>query len=86
MMKHEPFISSKSDEDYTPAKILNLVVACLVSIQLDPYSNSHNSPNVPADKHFTLTDDGLKRRWKARTIIYESTLFRDSIMDGKACQ
>jgi len=33
-------------------------------IDLDPCSNSHTTPNVPAATHYTRDDDGLAQPWQ----------------------
>jgi|GEM_PF-1963536 len=66
---HEKFISAKTDEHYTPKDILDAVVECMGAIDLDPCSNSRKNPNVPAAKHFTLHEDGLKKDWNGRIFI-----------------
>ena len=54
---------SDSVEWCTPAEIVNAVVEVLGVIELDPCSNGHTHPNVPAKQHFTREDDGLAREW-----------------------
>lgn len=58
--------SSDTPEHYTPPKIVQLVVECLGTIDLDPCSNSAEHPNVPAAQHFTLADNGLTKEWNGR--------------------
>lgn len=55
--------SSDTPEHYTPAIVVAAVLKCLGSIELDPCSNSHQSPNIPADVHYTIEDNGLRQRW-----------------------
>jgi hypothetical protein len=66
---HEKFITSKTDEHYTPKDILDAVVSCMGEIDLDPCSNSRKKPNVPASSHFTAEDNGLKKDWHGRVFI-----------------
>ena len=61
--------SSETPEHYTPAEIINLVVAVLGGIDLDPCSNSHDNPNVPAATHYTKEDDGLAQEWHGMTYM-----------------
>ena len=61
--------SSKSPEWYTPKHIIKLVVDLFGEIDLDPCSNSHESPNVPAKKHYTKEDDGLSQPWGGRVYL-----------------
>jgi hypothetical protein len=65
----DKFISSKSDEHYTPPNILEAVYFCLGELDLDPCSNSHSSPNVRAKKHFTIEDNGLAQEWSGRVFM-----------------
>lgn len=62
--------SSSSVEHYTPAHIVDLAIACLGAIDLDPCSNAHgDAANVPAQTHFTREDDGLARPWHGRVFL-----------------
>ena len=38
------------------------------SIGLDPCSNSHASPNVPANQLYTRDEDGLSKEWNEPTV------------------
>jgi hypothetical protein len=58
--------SSESPEHYTPKKIIEAVITVLGTIDLDPCSNSKESPSVPALEHFTVDDDGLSMPWYGR--------------------
>lgn len=55
--------SSKSQEWYTPPEIIERVVKLLKFIDLDPCSENGENPNVPADKHFTVKENGLEQIW-----------------------
>jgi len=57
--------SSETPEHYTPASVIELVVACLGEIDLDPCSNP-GTPNVPAKVHYTVADDALQQPWGGR--------------------
>ena len=61
--------SSDTPEHYTPTEILQAVVACLGTIDLDPCSNSHDAPNVPATRHYTAADDGLSQFWHGKVFM-----------------
>jgi DNA polymerase-1 len=63
-----PLLSSASAEWYTPPEIIAAVKDCLGTIELDPSSNSHSEPAVPAERHFTAQDDGLIQPWEARSV------------------
>lgn len=69
--------SSESPEWYTPKHIIKLVVDLFGEIDLDPCSNSHESPNVPAKKHYTKEDDGLSQPWTGR--VYVNPPYGDEI-------
>jgi DNA N-6-adenine-methyltransferase (Dam) len=61
--------SSKSNEHYTPNQIIEATLECFGgAITLDPCSNSHEFPNVPAQRLFTVEDDGLSQDWIADTL------------------
>lgn len=64
-----PHFSSESDEWWTPKDILERVVQVLGVIDLDPCSNSRDTPNVPAKKLFTKEDDGLSRQWVGKVYM-----------------
>jgi hypothetical protein len=69
VLKLGPMMSSNSPEWYTTRDIIDAVIAVMGGIDLDPCSNSHDSPNVPADHHFTKEDDGLKQQWFGRVYM-----------------
>jgi phage N-6-adenine-methyltransferase len=58
--------SSATPEHYTPREIIDAVIACMGEIDLDPCSNSHADPNVPAEEHYTAEDNGLAQEWHGR--------------------
>ncbi len=55
--------SSESPEWYTPEPIVSRVIALFGEIDLDPCSNSHELPNVPARYLLTKEDNGLAYPW-----------------------
>lgn len=61
--------SSESPEHYTPQKIIDAALWCMDEIDLDPCSNSHETPNVPAAMHYTAEDDGLAQEWRGRVYM-----------------
>ena len=61
--------SSESPEWYTPQDIVQLSIALLGEIDLDPCSNSHESPNIPAHNHYTKEDDGLSQPWEGKVYL-----------------
>lgn len=61
--------SSATPEWYTPPIIVARVLDFFDEIDLDPCSNSRETPNVPATRHFTKADDGLSRRWSGRVYM-----------------
>lgn len=60
-------MSKNSDENYTPANVIETVEAVLGVIDLDPCSPS--PPVVPCVKHFTLEDDCLTQTWEGRVFL-----------------
>jgi hypothetical protein len=62
-------LSHASTEHYTPQYILDAVIACMGTIDLDPCSNSREIPNVPAARHYTAQDNGLLRPWVGRVFL-----------------
>jgi phage N-6-adenine-methyltransferase len=58
-----PLMTSDSCEWYTPPEIIERAGKVLGQIDLDPCSNSHETPNVPAGRHYTQDDDGLAQDW-----------------------
>lgn len=62
--------TSKSQEWYTPRHIILLVQEVFHGeIDLDPASNSHVDPWVPAHTHYTKEDDGLALPWGGRVFL-----------------
>lgn len=61
--------SSKSPEHYTPQEIIDATVAVMDAIDLDPCSNSKDTPNIPALDHYTAEDDGLSLSWFGRVYM-----------------
>jgi len=61
--------SSESPEHYTPQIVIDAVLDCLGEIDLDPCSNSHHSPQIPAANHYTRDDDGLAQQWAGRVYM-----------------
>src|SRR5512137_2821532 len=62
-------LSHESTEHYSPPYILDAVIACMDAIDLDPCSNSHEIPNVPASRHYTAQDNGLVQPWEGRVFL-----------------
>ena len=54
---------SGTNEWNTPQCVIGKTVNLFGHIDLDPCSNSHETPNVSALNHFTEEDDGLNRDW-----------------------
>ena len=72
----EVMSSSVSAEWYTPQELVDRVVDVLGAIDLDPCSNSHSEPAVPALTLYTAADDGLSP-WQGR--VYLNPPFGDGI-------
>lgn len=71
--------TSKTDEWNTPQEILRRVLAVMGEIDLDPCSNSEESPNVPAKLHYTEAMDGLNKEWRGS--VYMNPPYGDVIGD-----
>lgn len=57
------------DEHYTPPVVIERVLAVFGEIDLDPCSNSHESPIVPARTHYTREDNGLTQKWAGKVYM-----------------
>lgn len=64
-----PLFTSDSNEWYTPRAIIDSVLEVFGEIDLDPCSNSHINPNIPAKQHYTKDDDGLTKTWRGRVYM-----------------
>ncbi len=53
----------------TPAEIVDEVEEMFGVIDVDPASNSKDTPNVPAITRYTEDDDGLAQLWKGRVFL-----------------
>ena len=62
-------LSHESTEHYTPQYILDAVIACMDTIDLDPCSNCREISNVPAARHYTVEDNGLLLPWVGRIFL-----------------
>lgn len=58
--------SSRSVEHCTPRSIIVPTLACLGEIDLDPCGEGGEPPNIPAQAHYTIPDDGLAHPWHGR--------------------
>jgi hypothetical protein len=58
-----------SQEWYTPACVLDRVIELFGEIDLDPCSNSHEHPWVPALRHLTKEDDALAQSWSGKVFV-----------------
>ena len=67
-------LKSDSVEWYTPLDIIERVRAAIGSIELDPCSDGKT---VPALRHFTAKDDGLKQMWSGT--VYMNPPYGDGI-------
>lgn len=77
VLKLGPLMSSDSPEWYTTRDIIDACIAVMGAIDLDPCSNSHDTPNVPANQYFTKEDDGLAQQWLGR--VYMNPPYGDAI-------
>ena len=69
MIFSEPMRTSNSPEWHTPPHIIERTIPVMGAIDLDPCSNSHQCPNVPATLHYTQEDDGLVQDWHGRVYM-----------------
>lgn len=69
--------SSDSPEWYTPREIIERVLACFGEVDVDPCSNSHDEPAVPARILYTRDDDGLSHGWEGK--VYLNPPYGDEI-------
>ena len=61
---------NRKDTWNTPQEIVDKVVEYFGGpVELDPCSNSHESPNVPCLRCFTEEDDGLSFQWNANSVF-----------------
>lgn len=77
--RHAIHYSSKSAEHYTPDNVIRLVRMVLGNIDLDPCSNSHDAPNIPARTHYTQEDNGLNQFWTGT--VYMNPPYGQGIRD-----
>jgi phage N-6-adenine-methyltransferase len=62
--------SSKTDCWNTPPEVVDEVLKFFDGvIHLDPCSNSHTHPNIPALNRFTEDDNGLAHQWNYPTVF-----------------
>lgn len=53
----------------TPREVIERVITLFGEIDLDPCSNSHDTPNVPARTIYTEEDDGLAQKWHGKIYL-----------------
>ena len=68
-MNKELMFSSVSHEQYTPLDFLSKLFRFSGEIDLDPCSNSLESPQVTAKHHFTKELDGLSQHWQGKVYV-----------------
>jgi phage N-6-adenine-methyltransferase len=61
--KMQVHYSSESEQWNTPQLIIDRVLKVMRTIELDPCSNSHDNPNIPAQCVYTEEDNGLSHAW-----------------------
>lgn len=67
--RHAVHFTSETPEWYTPPAIIETVEEFFDVIDLDPCSNSKTAPNVPARRHWTIEDNGLRAPWAGRVYV-----------------
>lgn len=61
---------NRTDKWNTPKEIVSKVVEYFGGpVDLDPCSNSHESPNILCHRCFTEEDDGLAHQWNANSVF-----------------
>jgi len=60
-------MSSATDRWNTPPEVIERVIRVLGVIDLDPCADPE--ANVPASRHFTITDNGLAQVWRGRVYM-----------------
>jgi hypothetical protein len=63
----KPLMSSTTGEHYTPPYVVALVQEVLGEISLDPCSDVGR--RVPAKRHFTECEDGLRQDWNGSVFL-----------------
>lgn len=58
-----------SQEWYTPPEIIEMVIACLGEIDLDPCANPQAIKTIPAKQHFDAGVNGLDKPWKGKVFL-----------------
>ena len=61
--KMQVHYSSESEQWNTPQLIIDRVLKVMGTVELDPCSNSHDDPNIPAQCVYTEADNGLSHAW-----------------------
>lgn len=61
------FLTSESDEWYTPKKLSKMIGEFLGGVDLDPSSTEQANKIIKAKKFYTKNEDALSKRWRART-------------------
>jgi len=69
LLPENPHFLSSSPKWNTPGTIINKTIQLFGSIDLDPCSNSHTDPNVPAGRYYTMDNDGLTQPWHGRVYM-----------------
>ncbi len=77
--KMEVHYSSDTPEWSTPKHLVDRVVLALRGIDLDPCSDSTETPTVPAHLHYTAIEDGLTLPWNGK--VYMNPPYGREIVD-----
>lgn len=62
-------LDSCKQEWWTPDWLWKAARRVMGGIDLDPCSNSHETPNVPARCRYTKNEDGLAHPWRGRVFL-----------------
>lgn len=78
------FTSNKSCQHGTPIEVIECLLALGEgAIDLDPCSNSHEMPNIPARVLYTVDDDGLKQAWGGK--VFANPPYSVPLLDEDGC-
>jgi hypothetical protein len=72
---------NRHDVHLTPHKYIPAIEAAFegYGLWLDPFSNSHDTPNIPAAVNYTIEDNALEQDWNLDTIFFNPPYSKKSI-------
>jgi len=60
---------NRTDKWNTPTNFVGDVIKFFGKIDLDPCCNDKDNPNVPANKYYDESDDGLSHKWHGKVFM-----------------